>query len=323
MKRFIFKRLEKLATKDVNNFTTCLGLTIRRIMHKPISIVFGLVLRIIYKQKVIVDRKIKLEKHKSYVFASNHSFYFDGPAVIATVDRNFYSLFGATEQLHVEIRTLFIWLNGLIYVDRFDKQSRKDSVIKMNKVLQAGNSILIFPEGRWNDSENLLCQKLFAGPYNLSVQNQVEVVPVSVYNDEKNHIYVSYGEPLKLYEYDTKDKGIEVLRDSLATLYYEQIEKHSEFFKREDIKGDIHIHYMDSRMKEYSKAHFPSNYCWDDELFDYKAEDIDLEDVWQDIDKVNINIKNIDKFKDILQELAIRKKYNFKDYMNENYKKKY
>ena len=80
---------------------------------------------------------------------------------------------------------------------------------------------------------------------------------------------------------------------------------------------------MDSRMKEYSKAHFPSNYCWDDELFDYKAEDIDLEDVWQDIDKVNINIKNIDKFKDILQELAIRKKYNFKDYMNENYKKKY
>ena len=41
---------------------------------------------------------------------------------------------------------------------------------KMNRVLKAGNSILIFPEGRWNDSENLLCQKLFAGPYNLSFQ---------------------------------------------------------------------------------------------------------------------------------------------------------
>ena len=65
-------------------------------------------------------------------------------------------------------------------------------------------------------------------------------------------------------------------------------------------------------MKEYSKAHFPSNYCWDDELFTYKEND-DLEDVWKDIDKV----------KDILQELARRKKYNFKDYMNENYKKKY
>lgn len=322
MKRFIFKRLEKLATKDTNNFTTSFGLTIRRVLHKPISIIFKAVLRVVYKQKITVDKKLKLEKHKSYVFACNHSFYFDGPAVIATVDRNFYSLFGATEQLHVEIRTLFIWLNGLIYVDRFDKQSRKDSVIKMNKVLQAGNSILIFPEGRWNDSENLLCQNLFAGPYNLSVQNKVEVVPVSVYNDSDNHIYVSYGKPLKLYKYETKDEGIQVLRDCLATLYYEQIEKHSEPWKREEIKGDIHKHYMDERMKEYSKAHFPSNYCWDDELFTYKEND-DLEDVWKDIDKVNINIKNIDKFKDILQELARRKKYNFKDYMNENYKKKY
>ena len=45
-------------------------------------------------------------------------------------------------------------------------------------------------------------------------------------------------------------------------------------------------------MKEYSKAHFPSNYCWDDELFTYKEND-DLEDVWKDIDKVNINIKNM------------------------------
>ena len=212
MKKLIFKRLEKLAKKDANNFTTKFGLTIRRVFHKPISLTFKIILRIIYEQKIIIDKKVKLDKDKTYVFAANHSFYFDGAAIIATADRNFYSLFGATEQLHVEIRTLFIWIYGLIYVNRFDKKSRKDSILKMNKVLEAGNSILIFPEGRWNDSENLLCQKLFAGPYNLSVQNKIEVVPVSVYNDEKNHIYVSYGEPLKLYEYDTKDKGIEGFR---------------------------------------------------------------------------------------------------------------
>lgn len=322
MKKFIFKRLEKLEKKDVNNFTSKFGLTIRRIMHKPISLVFKMVLRLVYKQKVIVDKNIKLDKNKSYVFAANHSFYFDGAAIISVADRNFYSLFGATEQLHVEVRTLFIWIYGLIYVNRFDKKSRKDSILKMNKVLQAGNSILIFPEGRWNDSENLLCQKLFAGPYTLSVQNKVEVVPISVYNDSSNNIYVSYGKPLKLYKYE-KDKGIQILRDSLATMYYKQIEKHSTPFIRNKIKGDIHFQYMNERMYEYSKAKWPSDYCWDDELFTYKDGDIDIEDVWKDIDKVKIDINNINKFIGILKELERRKKYDFKNYMNENYKKKY
>lgn len=322
MKKLIFKRLEKLAKKDANNFTTKFGLTIRRVFHKPISLTFKIILRIIYKQKIIIDKKVKLDKDKTYVFAANHSFYFDGAAIIATADRNFYSLFGATEQLHVEIRTLFIWIYGLIYVNRFDKKSRKDSILKMNKVLEAGNSILIFPEGRWNDSENLLCQKLFRGPYTLSVQNKVEVVPISVYNDNSNNIYISYGKPLKLYNYE-KDKAIQILRDSLATMYYNQIEKHSSFFNRNEIKGDIHFHYMDQRMYEYSKAKWPSNYCWDDELFTYKAGDIDIDDVWKDIDKIKIDKNNINKFIGILKELEQRKKYDFKKYMNENYKKKY
>lgn len=321
MKKFIFKRLKRLQNKNVNNFTSNFGLKLRKIMHKPISMGFKIILKLVYKQNVIIDKKGKLSKKKNYVFAANHSFYFDGSSIIATIDKNVYSLFGGTEQLYVEIRTFFIWLNGLIYVDRFDKKSRRDSVIKMNKVLKKGNSILIFPEGRWNDSENLLCQKLFAGPYTLSVENKIEVVPVSVYNN-KNNNYVSYGSPLKLYEYD-KDKALQILRDTLATMYYEQIEKHSTPFKRNEIKGDIHFNYMDERMYEYSKAKFPSNYCWDDELFMYKDDDINIEDVWKNINKVKININNIDKFIGILNELKLIKKYNFTNYMNKNYRNKY
>ncbi len=321
MKSFIFKRLEKLTKKDVNNFTSKFGLIMRRIFYKPISLSYRVIMRVVYRQKIFVDNRVKLDKHKTYIFAANHSFYFDGAAVIATADRSFYSLFGATEQLSVEVMTMFLWIYGLIYLNRFDKKSRKDSVIKMNKVIESGTSILIFPEGRWNDSENLLCQKLFAGPYTLSVHNKIEVVPISLFNEE-NNIYVSYGEPLKLYEYQ-KDKAIEILRDTLATMYYEQIEKHSTLIKREDLKGDIHFQYMDERMKEYSKAKWPSDYCWDDELFTYNGDDVDIEEVWKDIDKVNINIHNIDKFIAILKELEERKKYNFKNYMNENYKKRY
>ena len=323
MKKIINKLLGKLDNKTVDNFTSNLGLWLRRTFHSVISFLFRTVLRLYYKKKLIVEHKPKLKKGKSYIYALNHSFYLDGSAVIATADKNCYSLFGATEQLYFDLCTFFIWFSGLIYVDRTNKQSRKDSLPKMSRVLKAGNSVLIFPEGRWNDSENLLCQKLFAGVYNLSVDNEVEVIPVSVFKEtESEYIYINFANPIKLYKYE-KDEALTLLRDNLATMYYEQIEKHASPYKRKKIKGDIHYNYMDDRMYEYSKAKWHSDYCWDEELFTYKGNDVDLEDVWKDIDKVKITKDNIYIFKDILKELHLKKKYNFTDYMNENYKNKY
>lgn len=320
MIKFLMNKAEKA---DINNFTSNFGMKLRRLIQKPMSIIYRGVIRVFYKKKITVNRMTKLDKKKCYIFAINHSFYLDGGSVIATNDRNCYSLFGATEQLHDDPCTIFIWMSGLIYVNRFDKQSRKDSVKKMDKVLKSGSSIMLFPEGRWNDSENLLCQKIFSGAYNLSFENQVEVVPVSVYNETLNkNIYVTYGKPLKLYDYD-KDMGLQILRDNLATMLYEQIEKYSTPFEREKIKGDIHFDYMDKRMYEYSKAKWKSDYCWDDELFVYKSGDIDLEEVWENIDKIEITEKNKDIFEGLIDELNRRKKYNFANYMNENYRKKY
>ncbi len=323
MKKIINKLLGKLSDTSVDNFTSNFGLWIRRKFHSVISFSFRTVLKFYYKKKIVVENKPKLEKGKSYIYALNHSFYLDGSAVIATADKNCYSLFGATEQLYLDICTFFIWFSGLIYVDRTNKQSRKDSLLKMSRVLKSGNSILIFPEGRWNDSENLLCQKLFAGIYNLSVENKVEVIPVSLFTEaESDYIYVNYGNPLKLFSYE-KDEALQIVRDNLATMYYDQIMNYSTPYKREKVKGDIHYHYMDERMHEYSKAKWHSDYCWDDELFIYKGKDIDLDDVWKDIDKVKIDINNIHIFRTILKDLYIRKKYNFTDYMNKNYHKKY
>lgn len=311
-----------MADSNIDNFTTNFGLFIRRKFHKVISFVFLIVLRLHYKRKIIVENKPQVKKNKNYIYALNHSFYLDGSAVIATANKSLYSLFGATEQLDVDICTAFIWCGGLIYVNREDKQSRKDSLPKMSRVLKAGNSVLIFPEGRWNDSENLLCQKLFAGVYNLSVENNVEVIPVSIFNETDNkNIYVNYGKPIKLYTKE-KDEALLLLRNKLATMYYNQIVKYSSPFDRNK-EQDMHISYMDERMYEYSKAKWRSDYNWDEELFSYKQGDVDLEDVWEDIDKVKITKENYHIFKDIIKELKLRKKYNFKDYMNENYHKRY
>lgn len=121
-------------------------------------------LRLGIRRRVIVERYPTLEKGKLYIFTSTHFFDEDVIANLISLDRNAWILFGTTNQLEYNRQTYAAWLNGMIYIDRMDAQSRKDSVAKMKRILQAGSSILMFPEGGWNNTENLLIQKLFPGP---------------------------------------------------------------------------------------------------------------------------------------------------------------
>lgn len=309
---------KKTEEATVENFTSNFGLKFRRFNHKFYSATMRLMHKKVFKYDLVVERKTKLPKNKSYIFAASHYFYFDILSINGTVDRNCYMLSGGLRTLPKT--TVFLgWLNGGIYVNRLDKNSRKDSIKKMGRVLKAGNSILIYPEGVFNNSKNQLCLKLYSGVYNISLQNEVEVVPISLYkDDDKKIVYVSYGKPIKLYEYD-KDRGLQILRDNIATLLYEQIEKYSTVLDRTKINGDIHLDYMSKRLKEYLGEGWTETPVWESELAEYKGNDIDLEDVWKNIDKVNINVKNAQIFGDILVELEKRKKYDFKNYVTKNY----
>ena len=100
----------------------------------------------------------------------------------------------------------FAWLNGFIYVNRCDKRSREDSVKKMKRILNKGSSILIFPEGGWNNTENLLVLPLFARCYTLSRDVKVPVVPASAFCERNSEtIYLRYGKPLNLWEYEKSE----------------------------------------------------------------------------------------------------------------------
>ena len=51
------------------------------------------------------------------------------------------------------------WLNGMVFVDKTDPQYRKNAVEKMARVLENGYSVIVYPEGVWNNIENLLVQR--------------------------------------------------------------------------------------------------------------------------------------------------------------------
>ena len=144
--------LKNVQVVNSENFTSNMGIKMRRIINKPLK---G-VLKVATGKKIIIDRYPELEKDEQYIFASTHYFNEDIIAGMAALDRPAYVLIGTTDQVENNPLMNAAWLYGLIYVDRLNTESRKDSVKKMERILNNGSSILMFPEGGWNNTENLL-----------------------------------------------------------------------------------------------------------------------------------------------------------------------
>lgn len=306
-----------IKTANIDNFTSKTGIKLRRAIHKPLQIV----LKLATKRKIIVENYPKLEKGVPYIFASTHSFDEDIISNLATIDRNAYVLIGTTDQLDFNPTMYAAWLNGLIYVDRLDKNSRQESLKKMEKIIKSGTSILMFPEGGWNNTENLIVQNLFGGPYYLSKLTGAKVVPISAFNEMgSSKIYIRVGDPIDLSKYDKKDALIE-LRNSLATMRFNQMELYSTPIERSKLSSDARLNFMEQRKNEYLRVNW-SRDVWDEELTVYKDKNCPSpEDIRKSIDDVVITKENAEIFAPILVKRLDDKKYDFKNYMHQNWNK--
>lgn len=171
----------------------------RKVVRAPLK---G-VLKVATKGKMIIDEgrspKEVLEKKKPYIFVSTHYHSEDIITNLRALDRQTYALIGTTYQLEHNLKMYGAWMNGIVYVDRRNQNSRKESLKIMKWLLEQGVSVLIYPAGGWNNTENLLEQHIFSGAYKLSVETGIEVVPLSNFLvPETNTIHVSFGKPLHL-----------------------------------------------------------------------------------------------------------------------------
>lgn len=303
---------------NIDNFTTNTGMNIR----KKINPVLRKAFQIFTKGDIIVDNYPKLEENQPYIFVSLHNFTEDTIANLATIDRSTYLLFGTTNQLEENKEMYAAWLNGFIYVDRENSQNRKDALLKMKRVLTNGNSVLIFPEGGFNNTENLFCQKLFASPYILSKTTGIQVVPIApFYEFGSDKIYMNVGNPINLFSYGKKEEALSYLRDELSTLLYESIEKYSKPLVRSELGKDPKLSYMEQRRQEYLKNKWTRD-VWDEELTRYyDSKEKEYNCIQSDMDKVRITKDNAYVMGPVLVKRAYDKRYDFKNYMHNNWDK--
>ena len=157
------------------------------------------------------------------IFACTHGFREDVEDSLITAGRHAYILVGSLEQFfNSRVGNMSGWLNGVILVNREDKESRAASKEKMKAALAKGVSVLMYPEGTWNVSPNKLIAGIFPGVYDVAKEAGVKVVPVATHRSD-GMVYSLRGKALDITKHE-RAKGLQILRDKMATMKWKLYE---------------------------------------------------------------------------------------------------
>lgn len=231
MKHYRNPFINKLNTRDVNHFTTDIGLFLRRKSNGAFrklcnvftntTIIRNETSEYVSNEEyynnlkaeriplssyplstkknannIIVERYPKLEEGESYIFVGSHVCPEDIETMLNVIDRNAYLILGSVENLNYNPEVYLSWLNGMIVFNVLDMKERRELILKMERVLHT-QSILIFPEGSHNYDLNKLIKPLYDGSVNLALKTGKKIVPVVLVKDYENNVaYLDVGNPI-------------------------------------------------------------------------------------------------------------------------------
>ncbi|MFT3946871.1 MAG: lysophospholipid acyltransferase family protein [Agriterribacter sp.] len=114
-------------------------------------------------------------KKKAYIFVTNHISYLDAAIIVKTFRQALRPL-GKIEITKVPVFG-YIYKNAIVTVDRDNASDRSESVKKLKAVLQKSISILIFPEGTFNET-GMPLKFFYDGAFRIAIETQTPVKPV-------------------------------------------------------------------------------------------------------------------------------------------------
>ncbi len=123
-----------------------------------------------------------IKSDSAYIYVCNHTSYLDLPGISLTIPTQFRPL--AKKEL--KRIPVFGWIaqSACVIVDRSSNESRRKSMEHLKDVLAMGISILIFPEGTQNRTQDRL-QPFYDGAFRIAIETQKPVLPIVVLNAGK------------------------------------------------------------------------------------------------------------------------------------------
>lgn len=161
------------------------------------------------------------------------------------------------------IDRIFFNLLGAIWVDRKNKKETAEVKNKILRYLNRGQSILWFPEGTWNLTENMLMLPMRWGIIEVAHKAGGQIVPMAIRYDRKNKkCQVKFSLPLYGEQLADSRNGIQELRDVMAALRWKLMEEYSEVAERKN----MHLSDFEKEKEEIIREYPPLDWKYEESV---------------------------------------------------------
>ncbi len=284
----------RLMDNDPDKVLSRLTIKIRRDFVYPLVLVFGKYF--LGGTKQIFEKQEPLPKGRPLIFTPNHGFVLDAICSALAAKEHSYVVFGTLSHFFNTGYGVAAYLNGCLLINRKDKTSKQALIDKAVRALNLGTNVMIFPEGAWNKSPNLLLLNYWSGVFRIAKQTNALIVPI-VHLPVGNKIYSSRLAPFDPSSYADEDfeEALATLRDIMSTELMELMSKYS-VSTRAEIMGDSRtMHEACERI--ISEQVRTAGRFYDCEIetgnADFRSDDASRPgDVWRPIAELEINAQN-------------------------------
>lgn len=181
----------------------------------------------IFRAFLVMDRQFRKQiitiinpppkEKKQFIFSCTHIGENDLESIYEKLGRGCWWFVGAPCFMYRNISGLFAYLNGVMFLDTGDKDDRRIAYLRSVDLLKAGGSLMIYPEGARNGSENLPVMPLFSGSAKMAMETDTPIIPVAIEQYDKRFV-INFGSELHTEDFRSSAELTQTLRDAMATL---------------------------------------------------------------------------------------------------------
>lgn len=235
---------------NYNNGRDITGIKLKEKVHPLILNLVKLQKKIIFKQSLTIIGDKRKPTNGPILYACTHTGRYDIENAMDAINDHCYLFMSDPETMYRTLDGAILNINGVIFMDSYDKKDRKIAKLSAENLLRKNGSLLIFPEGAWNLTENEVVMKLFPGTVDLALKTGAEIIPIAI-EQYGNKYYANIGENISFINQDENTDVKELsknLRDAMATLRWEIWEKFPE--SRQNISENYSEKYINDILKE-------------------------------------------------------------------------
>ena len=180
-----------------------------------------------------VELRAKLDPSKQYIFCPNHTSYIDIPSMgLNPINTIFVG------KIEIASVPLFGWMYSKLHitVNRSNLKSKGNAVKLSMDALDAGKSLIIFPEGGIYSKHPPSLTPFKDGAFRTAIEKQVSIVPVTMPNNwlilpdlgemllTRDVIKIIFHEPIETAALTLAD--VDSLKNKTYTIINEELKKH-------------------------------------------------------------------------------------------------